>query len=96
MNTSIFFRQGATQVITIAAGSAACATAFGAFTNHVRLATPAVGVWYKVAPTPTAAITDTYLPPNSVEIISVAPGDKIAVLQPTAPAGTFNITELTH
>lgn len=89
-----FMVPGATQVITVAISSAACATAFGARTRYLRIATGSVGVWYKVATTPTAAITDTYLPPNSVEIIRVAPAQKIAVIQPTSPAGTFSLTEL--
>lgn len=96
MNPKIFFRQGTTQVITVAVGSAACTNAFGANTSYLRLATGSVGVWYKVGASPTAAITDSFLPANTVEIIGVAPGEKIAVIQPTSPAGTFSLTELTH
>lgn len=89
-----FMVPGTTQVITVATSSTACTNAFGARTRYLRIATGSVGVWYKIAATPTAAITDTYLPANSVEIIRVAPSQKIAVIQPTTPAGTFSLTEL--
>jgi len=90
-----YYRVGPVQVISIAASSAAITNPWAAETTHVRLATPAVGVWYTVATTPVATIsTSTYLPPNMFEIIAVAPGQKVACIQPTAPAGTFNVTEL--
>lgn len=93
-NNSTYFRQGATNVVTIAVASAQSA-AFGANTSFIRISTPAVGVWYLVGANPTVTVANgSYLPPNWVEVIAVAPGQKIACIQPTAPAGTFNVTEL--
>lgn len=94
-NNINFFRQGAVQVVTIAVASAQVTNAFGATTGFIRISTPAVGVWYLVGANPTVTVANgSYLPPNWVETIAVAPGQKIACIQPTAPAGTFNVTEL--
>ena len=89
-----YFRHGTVQVIAIAAASAQ-STAFSPQTSHVKISTPAIGVWYKVGANPTADITTSvYLPPNWSDTIEVAPGEKIACIQPTAPAGTLNVAEL--
>lgn len=90
-----FYRQsGAVQALTIAVTSTQSA-AFGAFTTHVRVATPTVGVWYLCGVNPVVTIANgVYLPPNWVDYIEVGAGEKIACIQPTAPAGTFNVVEL--
>ena len=63
--------------------------AFGAFTTQVRIVSSAA-VQYRIDAAPTAVTTDTYLPPNWVEYITVSPGQKIAVIG----TGTVNITEV--
>jgi hypothetical protein len=94
-NNATFFRQSTVQVVTLAVASAQVANAFGATTGFIRIATPAVGAWYLVGTNPVVTVANgSYLPPNWVETIAVAPGQKIACIQPTAPAGTFNVTEL--
>jgi hypothetical protein len=90
-----YYKPGTSQAITVAVTSTACTNAFAPTTTILRIVSTAVGVWYKVATTPTAAITDAYLPANTVEYIVVPPGAKIAVIQPTTPSGTFNLTEMT-
>ena len=85
---------GPVQALTIAVTTTQSA-AFGAQTTHVRLATPAVGVWYLISTNPVVTVSNgVYLPPNWVDYVEVAPGEKIACIQPTAPAGTFNVVEL--
>lgn len=91
-----YFRPINSQVITVAATSTACATAFAAQTSLIRISTGPVGVWYKLGVTPVAAVTDTYLPPNWVEVLTAVQGEKIAVIQPTTPSGTFSVSELTN
>jgi hypothetical protein len=90
-----YYKPGASQAITVAVGSTANATAFGPTTTILRIVSTSVGVWYALGVTPVATITNAYLPPNTVEYIQVVPGQKIAVLQPTTPSGTFNLTEMT-
>ena len=93
MPANSYFKLAAHQVITVAAGSTACTNPFGAWTTFIRIATGPVGVWYTVGATPVATIADVFLPPNWTEIIGCTPGDKIAVIQPTAPSGTFSVSE---
>ena len=82
------YRIGATQTIASGAGSTA-STAFGAFTTQVRIVSSAA-VQYRLDAAPTAVTTDTYLPANWVEVITVSPGQKIAVIG----TATVNITEV--
>lgn len=94
MSDKNMYINGAAQVVSITAASVQ-STAFGALTTHLMLASPGVGVWYKVGANPTADITTSaYLPPNWVWVIQVNPGEKLACIQPTTPSGTFNVVEL--
>ena len=96
MSQNIYYRPINGQAITVAITSAQCATAFAAQTIVIRLATGSVGVYYRTGVNPTAVATDSYLPPNWIEYITATPGEKIACIQPTSPAGTFSVTELTN
>jgi hypothetical protein len=87
-------RPGTSQDITTGAASATLATAFGTETYQVRLSATAA-VRYRVveAAGGTAVATDTLLPANVVEYITVTPGQKIAAIQESA-AGKLNVTEV--
>ena len=91
-----FFRPINPQVITVAAISAACTNPFGPQTSIIRLATGSVGVWYATGVAPVATNASIFLPANWFEYITATPGEKIAVIQPTAPAGTFSVSEMTN
>lgn len=85
------YRLGATQTVAVGAASAA-STAFTPGTFAVRVvATTACHI--KFNGTPVATTNDAYLPANWVAEYTVAPGEKLAVIQNTA-AGTLYITEL--
>ena len=96
MSQNTYFRPINGQAITVGVTSAQCATAFAAQTSLIRLATGAVGVFYRTGANPTALVTDPYLPPNWTEYITATPGEKIACIQPTSPSGTFSVSELTN
>ena len=93
MPANSYFKLTNHQAITVAVGSVACALAFGPYTTFIRISTGPVGVWYTVGVAPVATVADVYLPPNWTEIIGCSPGDKIAVIQPTAPSGTFSVAD---
>lgn len=83
------FRLGTGQTIA-PAGASAASTAFGATTFQVRVCSTAA-VNYRVdSGTPTAVATDTLLPANYVEIITVSPGQKLAAVG----TATVSITEV--
>jgi hypothetical protein len=87
-------RPGTSQDITTGAASATLTNAFGNETYAVRLSATAA-VRYRVveAAGGTAVATDTLLPANWVEVITVTPGQKIAAIQEAA-AGKLNVTEM--
>lgn len=87
-------RPGASQDITTGASSAS-STAFGPETYQVRLSAKTSAVRYRVVENAggTAVATDTLLPVNWVEYITVTPGQKIAAIQDSA-AGALNVTEM--
>ena len=91
-----YYRPVNQQVINVTAASVACTNPFSSQTSLIRIATGPIGVWYKLGVTPVATISDIYLPQNWVEILTSTPGEKIAIIQPTSPSGTFSVTELTN
>ena len=91
-----YFRPVNPQVITIAAISAACTNPFGPQTSLIRIATGGTGVWYAQGVAPVATNASTFMPANWIEILTATPGEKIAVIQPTAPSGTFSVSEMTN
>jgi hypothetical protein len=86
---------GTTQVFTVGNTSAQSA-AFGGNTTMVRLSCSSGHCHFQVGTNPTASITTSpMMPNNSVEIIAVNPGQKIAVIKDsTVTASTFSVTEL--
>jgi hypothetical protein len=88
-------RPGVSQDITTGAASATLTNAFGPQTYQVRLSVATAACRYRIveAAGGTAVATDTLLPVNWVEIITVNPGQKIAAIQDAA-AGKLNVTEM--
>lgn len=70
-----------TQVITQTGSSVACTNPFSDNTTMVRISTD-TAVNFKFGTTPTATISDAYLPADSVEYFSIVPGTslKIAII----------------
>ena len=91
-------RIGPSQAVTISTGSAA-STAFGTQTYQIRIAcqlTAGSSVFYRVGDgTPTAVTTDALLPVNTIEYVTVTPGQKIAVIGCAAAAGSLSVSEIT-
>lgn len=88
-------RFGTVNNVAVATTSTSVASlAFGQQTYQIRVA--ATGACYlKVGegtPGPTATATDVLLPPNWVEYILVAPGQKIGIFSPTIQ--TVSVVEL--
>lgn len=86
---------GTTQVFTVS-NTSVQSTAFAANTTMVRLSCSLGHCHFQVGTNPTASITTSPLMANnSIEIISVSPGQKIAVIKDaTVAASTLSITEL--
>lgn len=86
---------GTSQVFTVTNSSVA-STAFGATTTMIRIAGSLGHCHYAIGTAPTASITTSpMMPTNSVEIIRVSPGQKIAVIKDSGVTNaTFSVTEL--
>jgi hypothetical protein len=84
----------------VAGGSSAQSAAFGSQCYFIRLSTAGVldatnnGCRYSIGANPTASATSTLLPLAWIEIIKVAPGQKIAVLGNSAATGSLSVSEL--
>lgn len=86
-------RLGATTVFTLS-GSSQASAAFGAETFQIRIATSGQPAYIKVDDgTPTATTSDTLMPANWIDYVTVTPGQKIAVLQ-AGTAGLISVTEI--
>jgi hypothetical protein len=75
--------------------TAVLSSAFGTQTYQIRIAA-AAACYFKVgdvAATPTATVTDAYLPPTWVDYIKVNPGQKISIFSPTIQ--TVSVVEVT-
>ena len=86
---------GTTQVASVT-NSSVQMTAFGASTTMIRIACSLGHSHYQIGTNPTASITtSTMIPNNSIEIIAVTPGQKIAFIKDaTVTSSTVSVTEL--
>jgi len=86
---------GTTQVATVTTSSVQM-TAFGATTTMIRIACGQGHCHYAIGTSPTASITTSaMIPNNSVEIVRVTPGQKIAFIKDAAiTTSTVSVTEL--
>jgi hypothetical protein len=86
---------GTTQVASVTNTSAQM-TAFGASTTLIRIACSLGHCHYQIGTSPTATITtSTMIPNNSIEIIAVTPGQKIAFIKDSGvTSSTVSVTEL--
>lgn len=85
-------RLGAAQNVAFT-GTSAASTAFGTQTYQIRIVSTAACRVLVGDGTPTALTTSSFLPPNWVDVVTVTPGQKIAVIQDVG-AGTLSVTEL--
>jgi hypothetical protein len=86
---------GTTQVTSVT-NSSAQMTAFGASTTMIRIACSLGHCHYAIGSSPTANLTTSaMIPNNTVEIIKVSPGQKIAFIKDaTVASSTISVTEL--
>jgi hypothetical protein len=86
---------GTTQVASVTTSSVQM-TAFGASTTLVRIACSLGHCHYQIGTNPTASVTtSTMMPNNSLEIVAVTPGQKIAFIRDAAvTSSTVSVTEL--
>jgi hypothetical protein len=93
-------RNSTTQAVAYTDTAAASATAFGAQTYMIRIAANSA-CHYVIAGTPVAVVTDAFLPANTIEYVTVTPGQKISAIRAataglvTATSGSLWVTELT-
>lgn len=73
-------------------GTSAASAAFSSGIHHIRIVAT-TACYYKIAGTPTATTSDTYLPANVIEIIRVNPGQKIAFIQ-VSTGGTASVSQM--
>jgi len=73
-------------------GTAAASAAFASGIHHIRIAAT-TACYYKIAGTPVATSSDTYLPANVIEIIRVNPGQKISFIQ-VSSGGTASVSQM--
>ena len=86
---------GTTQVASVTTSSVQM-TAFGASTTMIRIACSLGHCHYQIGTSPTASVTtSTMIPNNSIEIVAVTPGQKIAFIRDaTVTSSTVSVTEL--
>ena len=86
---------GTTQVASVTTSSVQM-TAFGASTTLVRIACSLGHCHYQIGTNPTASVTtSTMMPNNSIEIVAVTPGQKIAFIKDSGvTSSTVSVTEL--
>jgi hypothetical protein len=86
---------GTSQVAAVTTSSVQM-TAFGASTTLIRIACSLGHCHYQIGTSPTASVTtSTMMPNNSIEIVAVTPGQKIAFIRDaTVTSSTVSVTEL--
>ena len=86
---------GTTQVASVT-NSSVQMNAFGASTTMIRIACSLGHCHYAIGSSPTATVTTSaMIPNNTVELIKVSPGQKIAFIKDaTVASSTASVTEL--
>jgi len=86
---------GTAQVASVT-NSSVQMTAFGASTTLIRISCSLGHCHYQIGTNPTASVTTSaMIPNNSIEIIAVTPGQKIAFIKDaTVTSSTVSVTEL--
>ena len=85
---------GAVQIVSVATASAAITNPVGAQTMVVRIVST-TACHYRFAKVPVAVTTDSLLPANVVEYLSIKPGEKVAFIRISGD-GTASVTEMTQ
>jgi hypothetical protein len=93
-------RNSTTQAVAYTGTAAASTNAFGSQTYMVRIAANSA-CHYVINKAPVAVVTDALLPANTIEYVTVAPGEKISAIKAatagliTTTDGSLWVTELT-
>jgi uncharacterized Zn-binding protein involved in type VI secretion len=93
-------RNSTTQAVAYTGTAAASTNAFGSQTRQIRIVANSA-CHYVINGAPVAVVTDPFLPANTIEYVTVNPGEKISAIQAataglvTATAGSLWVTELT-
>ena len=105
MNYHDFYRLGTAQPLAVASagGAAASSSVFGTQTYAVRLVYPGSTSWtggcrFAIVDPLTPAISSTtaaLLPANLIQVVRVAPGQRVSALSNDAGTFSLSITELT-
>lgn len=86
-------RSLATAIATAQVNTSTATTAIGAQTRQLRLAST-LSLWFATGTsTVTAAAGDSYLPANTIDYITVTPGQTFAFLSTTTATGYISISE---
>lgn len=80
------------QSVAYTATAGTIANAVGAQTYRIRIVCT-TDAFVKVGDAPTATTSDPLLPANSVEYLTITPGQKVSAVQSTA-GGTLHVTEV--
>ena len=92
-------RNGTTQAVAYTGTAAASTNAFGTQTYKIRISANSA-CHYAIGTAPVAIVTDAFLPANTIEYVTVTPGQKISAIQAataglvTATSGSLWVTEL--
>lgn len=92
-------RNSTTQQLAYTSSTSSASSAFGSQTRQIRLVSTSA-CHYAIGSS--ATTTDVFLPANTIEYITVTPGQTIAAIRAssngliTATDGTLHVTELTN
>lgn len=92
-NIQTTYKPSTTQKVSYTSSSAATSNAFGSQIYIIRIVAK-TDAFYVLGGSPTATTSDVYLPADTVEYISVTPGQKIAFIRDAADGDAF-VTEMT-
>ncbi len=84
-------RTGTHQSVAYTGTAGTSTNAVGDGVQRVRVVTTSAA-YIKIGKTPTAAATDVYMPADSPEYFTIAPGEKVSAIQ-VSSGGTLHVTE---
>jgi hypothetical protein len=85
-------RLGTHQSVAYTDTAGAISTAIGSGVYKVRVVAT-TAAYIRIGSSPTAVTTDPYLPADSPEYFTCAPGEKVSAVQ-VASGGTLHVTEI--
>ena len=85
-------RIGAHQNVAYGAGAGTVANVIGPGVQKVRVCATSA-CYIAIGVNPTATVAGLYMPADSVEYFTIAPGEKVSAIQ-ISTAGTLHVTEV--